>query len=250
MGGRNEGKNKKALKGFSLWHLLGIWAVIVLSTIMLSLLSFLSFPFRKKGDLIHLYARLWAKSILWASGVKVEVKGVENLPQGPVIFMSNHQSAYDIFVLLAHLPVQFRWFAKKSLFQIPFMGWAMGLAGYIPVERDQRSGTLRSFKEAFKRLQEGKSLLIFPEGTRSQDGTLKPFKKGGFLLALKTCLPIVPISIKGTYEIMPGRSLVPRRSSEVKLIIKPPVYPENSNLEALLLKVRQQISQGLEEAQL
>jgi len=235
------------MKGLSLWRLLWIWTVIIFSTIMLSLLSFLSFPFRKKGDLIHLYARLWAKSILWASGVKVEVKGVENLPSVPAIFMSNHQSAYDIFVLLAHLPVQFRWFAKKSLFQIPFMGWAMRLAGYIPVERDEPSSTFRSFKEAFKRMREGKALLVFPEGTRSRDGTLKPFKKGGFLLALKSSSPIVPISIKGTYEIMPGRSLIPRRSSEVKLIVKPPVYPQNLNLQTLLLRVRQQISQELEE---
>jgi 1-acyl-sn-glycerol-3-phosphate acyltransferase len=248
MGGRDEGKDKKTLKGFSLWRLLWVWTVIVFVTLALSILSFLSLPFRKKGDLIHLYARLWAKAILWASRVKVEVRGVENLPSGPVIFMSNHQSAYDIFVLLAYLPVQFRWFAKKSLFQIPFMGWAMSLAGYIPVEREQPGGNLRSFKEALKRLQEGKALLVFPEGTRSQDGTLKPFKKGGFLLALKASSPVVPISIKGTYEIMPGRSLIPRRSSRVKLIIKPPLYPEDSDLEEFLLRVRQKIIEGLEEA--
>jgi len=229
-----------------------VWLTLILSTIPLSVLALLTFPFDRKGNTIHRYARLWGRLILWASGTKVEVKGAENIPKGPAIIMSNHLSAFDIFVLSACLPVQFRWLAKASLFRIPFLGWAMSCAGYIPVERTNPREAQRSIQEASERIRSGTPVLIFPEGTRSRDGSLGPFKRGGFRLALKAGVPIVPVAIKGTYEIMPRGSLKISKPQRVTVLIGRPIPTEGSGpqqRDALMEEVRRAIEEGLKEAE-
>jgi 1-acyl-sn-glycerol-3-phosphate acyltransferase len=121
--------------------------------------------------------------------------------------MANHQGAFDIFALLAYLPVNFKWLAKEELFRIPILGWAMGSAGYISIDRSDKRKALQSLKEAVARIRGGDSVLIFPEGTRSPDGKIHPFKKGGFTLAIKAGVPILPISISGSREVLPRDSL-------------------------------------------
>lgn len=170
---------------------------------------------------LHASARQWARGCLWLGGVRLTVEGVEYLPaQGPVVYMSNHQGNFDIPVLFAGLPIQFRWLAKAELFRIPLFGLTMRIAGYIPVERKDRRLAIQSMNLAVQRVGAGTSIMIFPEGTRSPDGELLPFKKGGFVLALQAQAPIVPIAIDGSAALMLKSSWM-IRSGEVRLRIFP-----------------------------
>ena len=146
----------------------------------------------RTGNPVHRVARTWSRSILAVSGIRVAVSGLERIdPARPYIFMSNHQSNFDIPVLLAHLPLQFRWLAKAELFKIPVFGRAMRGAGYISIDRADREAAFKSLGEAAETIRKGVAIMIFPEGTRSLDGTLKPFKKGGFVLAVDAGVPIL-----------------------------------------------------------
>jgi 1-acyl-sn-glycerol-3-phosphate acyltransferase len=157
---------------------------------------------------IHRIARIWAKILLLLSSTRVEVIGSENVLIGkPQIFMSNHQSDFDIFVILGFVPGQFRWIAKKELFKIPIFGSAMRNAGYIEIDRQNHEKAMKSLDIAAQKIREGKSVMTFPEGTRSKDGLIKPFKQGMFHLAIKAGVPIVPVTIIGAGAIMPSRSL-------------------------------------------
>ncbi len=180
---------------------------------------------------IHKIAQLWAKILLLISNTKVEVIGKENILRGkPQIFMANHQSDFDILIVLGHIPGQFRWLAKKELFSIPVFGAAMKTAGYIEIDRQNHEKAMRSLDEAALRIREGKSVVSFPEGTRSRDGEIKSFKQGIFHLAIKSGVPIIPVSIIGSGKIMPKRSLkvTPGR---VKLIIDKPIDVKKYNIE-------------------
>lgn len=200
-----------------------VWCSIVVATIVLSLLALILYPFDRSGKRGHALARCWAKTILWASGVNVEIAGLDHFEgKGPYIFMSNHQGAYDIFALASALPIHFKWLAKKELFAIPILGQGMRLAGYIPLDREGTRETVKEMNEAAAKIRDGMSVVIFPEGSRSEDGSLRPFKKGGFSLAIKSGVPIVPIAIHGSREIMPkGRWTV--RPGRIRIQIGEPV---------------------------
>jgi len=170
-----------------------------------------------RGDWTFRGARLWGRIILWAALVRRHVEGHELVPRdGPVVFMANHESWLDIPVLLTSVPVQVRFLAKKSLFRIPFLGWAMRAMGFIPVDRQNRREAVKSFEEAAQHIRTGRSVLIFPEETRTRTGELLPFQRGGFLIALKAGVPIVPVGLDGparclaraSYLLRPGRITV------------------------------------------
>ncbi|MCU0593263.1 MAG: 1-acyl-sn-glycerol-3-phosphate acyltransferase [Desulfobacterales bacterium] len=172
---------------------------------------------------VHNVAQSWGRSILWVSGVRVRVVGAERMdPAAAVICMSNHQSNFDIPVLLGYLPVPFRWLAKAELFKIPVFGRAMRGAGYIPIDRSDRPAAIASLRQAAAAIRGGVSVVIFPEGTRSPDGTLKPFKKGGFVMAIEAGVPIVPVALRGTFDIMPKNRLL-IRPRDVTLTIGAPI---------------------------
>lgn len=160
-----------------------------------------------KADYLHSYARFWARVSLLFAGVRLEIIGEEHLlTSGPVIYMANHQSNFDILALFAGLPVQFRWLAKKELFRVPLFGFAMHRTGYIPIDRSDRQKAKDGMAVAVRRINEGTSVVIFPEGTRSPDCELLPFKRGGFLLALQAQVPVMPVAIRGSGSIMPKHS--------------------------------------------
>ena len=164
---------------------------------------------RTGGERIHrLVAVPWAKAILWVCGVKVEVRHRENLdPTLPRVYLSNHQSYFDIFVLLAHLPVHFKFVLKEELMRVPLLGPAMRGAGYIGIDRDDPRKAIRGMNEAAEKVSMGASILVFPEGTRSVDGELQNFKPGGFHLALKAGCDVVPLAILKSRLIVPKGSL-------------------------------------------
>jgi 1-acyl-sn-glycerol-3-phosphate acyltransferase len=161
------------------------------------------------GNLAHsIAARFWGRWVLLCSGVKVRVQGLEYiLKDRPQIFFCNHNSLMDIPCLQAYLPAQYRWLAKKELFSIPFFGSSMARGGYIPVDRSNPRKAYESMVAAIQHVKSGTSLVIFPEGTRSPDGRLQPFKTGGASLAIQAQVPVVPMVIKGTERILPKGTL-------------------------------------------
>jgi 1-acyl-sn-glycerol-3-phosphate acyltransferase len=176
-------------------------------------------------------AHLWGKIVLRISGVTVETKGEENVPRNrPFIFMANHQSNFDILVLLGYIPVHFYWISKKEVFYVPLLGAAMKRAGYISVDRQDREKAIQSLDEAAQIIKNGKSVMTFPEGTRSRDGKIRPFKKGPFYLALQSRVPIIPVSIIGSRAILPRRSLR-MHPGKITLIIDKPIDTAEYSLE-------------------
>ncbi|MBN1661978.1 MAG: 1-acyl-sn-glycerol-3-phosphate acyltransferase [Deltaproteobacteria bacterium] len=198
----------------------------------------------------HKIANIWAKTMLFFSATTVEVVGEENiLTDRPQIFMANHQSDFDIFIVLAYVPCQFRWIAKKELFRVPVFGPAMRRAGYIEIDRQHHEKALKSLDEAAEKIREGKSVMTFPEGTRSKDKTIKPFKQGVFHLAVKSGVPITPISIIGSGDIMPKRSLKIHPGA-ITMVIDKPISVDGYTIETrnlLIEKVRDVIVKNYEE---
>jgi 1-acyl-sn-glycerol-3-phosphate acyltransferase len=206
--------------------------------------------FQKTGNVPHRVARCWARSILLISRVRVNVEGLDNVTAGEsYVYMANHQSMYDIPALLGHLPVQFRWLAKIELFRIPVFGYAMSRAGYIEIDRSNRRAAFNSIERAARKVQEGASIIIFPEGARSKDGGIKAFKKGGFVLALKSKRPIVPVTVLGSQSILPTGSLNVR-SGKILVRIHPPIETTSftiKTVDGLIEAVRSVICRGMEE---
>jgi len=204
-------------------HTIVIVVWVVLSTIVLGVVTIFTAFFSEKGNGPHLVARTWAKGILFVARVKVEIVGLENLSSDtPCILMPNHQSNFDIPVLLGRLPTQFRWLAKAELFKIPIFGRGMLGCGYISIDRSDRKAAFESLRDAAGKIRDGASVLIFPEGTRSRDGEIGPFKKGGFVLTVDAGVPIVPIIVCGTRTLMPRGSLF-MRPRDVYMEILPPI---------------------------
>jgi 1-acyl-sn-glycerol-3-phosphate acyltransferase len=204
---------------------------VLLLTIGIAFTAFMSgcaaiFPFISHGEnSAHKVAHIWGKLLLILTSTKVRVIGAENILQGkPQIFMANHQSDFDILIVLAYVPSQFRWIVKKELFKIPIFGAGMKKAGYIEIDRQHHERAMVSIEKAAQKIREGKSVMSFPEGTRSKDGNIGPFKQGMFFLAIKSGVPIVPISIIGAKEIMPKRSLLIKPGKgNVTLVIDKPI---------------------------
>jgi len=201
--------------------LIAIWVVLV--TIYFSISAIIVSFITKSGDMPNKVAAIWARFILAASRIKVEVIGLSNIdPSKSYIYMSNHQGNFDIPILQAYLPVQFRWLAKAELFNIPVFGYAMGRAGHISIDRSDLKSALKSLKNAARIIRNGVSVLIFPEGTRSCDGNIRQFKKGGFILSVDSGVPIVPVIIHGLWPLM-LKNKVFVRPGNVRLEIKEPI---------------------------
>lgn len=189
--------------------------------------------------------RNWARSLLWAAGVTVEVEGLENLPPGePAVLVANHQSWFDVFALVVHLPVDYRFVGKIELTRIPFFGPSWLATGHIAIDRSDRNKAIESLREAGESLRrDGAVVVMFPEGTRSEDGELLPFKKGAFVLALQTGVSIVPAGVSGSRAIMPKGSWRIRPGTVV-IRIGPPIPVEGRGegaRDALLGQARAEI---------
>jgi 1-acyl-sn-glycerol-3-phosphate acyltransferase len=198
------------MKPFAFLHSLLVAVFAILLTLLVSLVSLLWMGvLRRSSDEAQVFVRWWGRCICAVSGVRVDLEGEERLTADqPYIFAANHQSQYDIIALQGYLRFSFRWLAKKELFRVPIWGNAMKMAGYIPVDRSHGRQALKSLEEAARSIAEGTSVIIFPEGTRSLDGKLQPFKAGGMVLAIKAGVDLVPVGIMGTHEILPKGSLL------------------------------------------
>jgi 1-acyl-sn-glycerol-3-phosphate acyltransferase len=224
---------------------------VTVYTAVLGTLSLASSLVDGRGRLAHGCARLWSWLILATTGVRVHVRGREHLTPGRTyVFVSNHQSIYDIPVIFASLPWQLRIIAKASLGSFPFLGWHLRHTGHMLVDRrdPHRAGILA---EASRLVRQGLSLIVFPEGTRSADGQLAPFKGGSFLLALEAGLPVVPVAVIGSRHVMlKGRLAV--APGDVELVLHEPIPPPSlerpptpRDAKALATQVRTVIAETL-----
>jgi 1-acyl-sn-glycerol-3-phosphate acyltransferase len=178
-------------------------------TLVLAVAALFTFLVDRSGDTVLRLARVWSRAIMFAAGVKLTIRTVKPLDPGrPYVFMANHLSASDIFSLFIAVPFPVRMIAKKQLGRIPFFGWAMHAGRFIFIDRQNPIAARRSIEEAARRIRNGHSVLIFPEGTRSRDGLLGPFKKGGVHLAIASGADIVPCGLRGTREVMRRGSLL------------------------------------------
>jgi 1-acyl-sn-glycerol-3-phosphate acyltransferase len=204
----------------------------------------------RSGDSVLALARLWSRVILGVPGVKVEVKMHAPLQPGrPYVFMPNHASMVDIWAVFVAIPATFRFIAKKQLSRIPLFGWAMAAGRFIFIDRQNAASARRTVAEAARRIRSGQSVVIFPEGTRTRDGRLLPFKKGGFHLAMDSGVDIVPVAIKGSRPIMPrGAALI--RAGTVTVEVGEPIATaglKNGDRDALIAKVRGRVAEMLGE---
>lgn len=209
-----------------LWSL-GVWSVISVATIVFGLPAIPLALVPPRGEWFLKLARGWARLILAVSGVRVRVRHGERLTTGTsFVIAANHASFYDVLVLLAVLPMSVRFLAKRNLFRLPFLGWSIAAAGFIPVDRQSRSRSFALVDTALARLQGGRSLVVFPEETRTLTGAMLPFKTGAALLALKSGLPLLPLGIAGTFRIQRrgGFTITPSR---VTLAVGEPISVEN-----------------------
>jgi 1-acyl-sn-glycerol-3-phosphate acyltransferase len=174
-----------------------------------------------------LVARAWARSILWAAGVKVHLQGEQNFVEdGAQLIVSNHESWFDLFALLAVLPVKTRFVAKKELLKVPLFGTAWRACGHVPIDRSNRKSAIESLEEAGRHINEGKiAVLMFAEGTRTDDGSLGQFKKGAFVLGIQAGAPIVPVALIGTRPVMPKGSFR-IRGGDVQVHVGRPISVE------------------------
>jgi len=196
---------------------------IVLSTIFFGSISLIVSFFDDTGAVQIRVARAWARTLLAAGGVRVRIEGLEQIdPGGSYVFIANHASYYDTPVALAHIPVQFRFLARRGLFQIPFLGTHLSRAGHIPVPREDPRASVKTMQQAAEAIQQKKiSLLIFPEGGRTHDGVLQPFKEGGAYIAIRAGVPVVPLVLLGTRNVLPYGSGVIRPGNVTLRILQP-----------------------------
>ena len=202
--------------------------LIYFYTAVCGTISLLGSIFDARGHWQHACARAWSWLILKTSGIHVRAEGLENInPGATAIYCANHQSAMDIPVLFVCLPVQFRFVAKRSLFNLPFLGWHLQRSGHIAVDRERPRDAM---KKVAQRIREGTPVLLFPEGHRSRDGQLLPFKTGSFYIAVLSGVPIIPITLNGTRRVLkPDTYHV--RSGQTEIIIHPPIPTEGLTVE-------------------
>ena len=224
--------------------------LILLSTVVMWSASMIASLFDRTGNSQHRVAQAWGKMLLAVSFIRVRAEGLERLdPHAHYVFVSNHASYMDIPALLARLPWQFRFFAKKGLFLIPFLGWHLKRAGHLAVDRSNARASLKSMSQGARIVAErGVSVLLFPEGGRSPQG-LREFKEGAAYIAIKAGVPLAPVAIVGMRRLLPMGS-IHIRSGAVTLRAGDPIPTAGLGLEAreeLTGRLHQEISRLLEE---
>jgi 1-acyl-sn-glycerol-3-phosphate acyltransferase len=223
-------------------------ALIALFTVVLGTLGIVMCLLVPGGSALMPIARLWSWLVLKTCRVRVTAAIHPDLDaRRACIYVANHQSQLDIPALVLSMPCDFRVVAKRELLYVPIFGWALWLAGFIFIDRTDRDRAIRKMDRSLRMIRRGTSVIVFAEGTRSADGSLLPFKKGGFVLALKAGVPIVPVSIAGGREILPKGSLR-LRAGTIGIVFAAPVETSTYTLETkdrLIATVRERIDAGL-----
>jgi 1-acyl-sn-glycerol-3-phosphate acyltransferase len=226
--------------------------LLAIYTVVIGIPILAASPFDREARVVRALGRVWIRWILRTFGIRVVVEGLENVPaQAPVVLMSNHQSLVDIAAIVDTLPdsVSWRFVAKRELTRIPIFGWCL-VTSQIIIDRGDRERAVASLHQAAQRIRGGASVIVFPEGTRSPSGSLRPFKSGPFHLALEAQVPIVPITVSGSQRITPKGSLQVHAGT-VKIVYGKPIATRAVRLEErgrLKARVREAIAQGYDLA--
>ena len=226
-----------ALRFLGLFTLSMFFASIILVTLLIT----------RSSRVFHAYCRVWARSVLFVCGVNVHVRGVENLgKERSFVYVSNHANLFDIPAVIAAIPDQIRIVYKKELHWIPIFGWGLKFGSYIDVDRGRSRKAQQSLEEAIGKIQSGESVLLFAEGTRTLDGQLQPFKRGAFHIAVRSGVPVVPLTINGSYKILPKHSIaiIP---GEVELILEKPIYLAGKQGKAAELKLMEEVHAAIKQ---
>jgi 1-acyl-sn-glycerol-3-phosphate acyltransferase len=210
--------------------------VVVVVTLGLGIPAILAGLVDRRGELSWRLGRRWGRLVLRALGVRVVVFG--DAPRGPVVYAANHGSVLDIPVLFAHLPGSFRIVHKRSLYLIPLIGLYLYCGGHIGIDRSKAFRARKSLERAARRIAGGTSVAVFPEGTRSADGSVRPFKKGSFILAIQAGVPVIPVSVAGVKRVAP-RGLLRLRPGELALTLHPPVPTAGRRLQEAVVLAEQ-----------
>jgi 1-acyl-sn-glycerol-3-phosphate acyltransferase len=230
-----------------------LWAPIAnllwyVETIVMAIVSLAVWPFDRTGRLQHGCARWWCRMVAWTIGARLHVHGAEHVQPGRAyVYMANHSSLIDTPALFACLPYPFKIMAKRGLFHVPFMGWHLWTSGNFPVDRGDPRKTALSLRRVVDGIKAGKSLAVFPEGTRTPDGALHEFKPGTFKIAVRAGVPIVPVTIRGTFRLLPKTTLAPR-PGRVDVFIGEPIETAGSSdrqLPELMERTRSAIASRL-----
>ena len=218
---------------------------IVVLTPILTIPMLLSAVLVKPGKFSYLIMKTWNRAVAKLMGLRFSLSGVENLDTNTsYIITPNHQGLADILAIVSTLPVRFRWVVKRELFKIPVWGLALWATGAIPIDRSNSATAIKRLnKEKDEKLKGGWSVVIYPEGTRTPDGKLKDFKKGAFMMAVQTGIPILPVVCNGAFKVLPKKTLA-FRPGHIKLNICPPIPTQGLSEEdvpELMSRTRQAI---------
>ena len=221
---------------------LGFWSAI--ATVVLCTFIIPAGLLSRIGYLAFSISRLWAYTMLAVSFVRTEIKNKDKIQKGKsYIIISNHQSMYDIIALVTTLGIQFRWIIKKELLKIPVFGYALYASRNIFIDRSNTASAIESINKGFERLPEGVSVMVFAEGTRSPDGQIQEFKKGGFITAVRRKIPILPVTVNGSRRILPKKSLT-MTPGKIQVVVGDPIDVTGYTIDTvqdLIDKTRQTI---------
>ena len=233
---------------YVLYQYLIAWPVLALCTIFTAVTTII-FQHWRNSWWLHAIQAWWSRMFFYMMFLPVTVSGKENIRPGQsYIFVSNHQSMFDVWVIYGWLPVIFKWLMKAELRKVPFVGSACKAAGHVYVDRRNTRAAAESLKNVERVLTDGVCTVIFPEGTRSKTGELGPFKRGAFQIAMDLNLPVIPLTLTGCYEAMPvGRAYVTRHPIHLTIGREIDLSQFNGDRDAAMAYVRQQIADTLTE---
>ena len=236
------------LAAFSILYWAFFALTLPISFVLAVVIWLVTAPFDRRRVLLHLFTCFWAFFYVRANPIwRCRIEGRERLPwRGPAVIVANHLSVVDILVLHG-LFRPFKWVSKASNFRIPFLGWNMVLNGYVPITRGAADSARRMMARCRELLREGSPVLFFPEGTRSEDGKLQPFKDGAFRLAMDAGVPVIPVALSGTHETLPKHGFVLRNRMKAVVQVLEPIDPSGyASAAALRDAARNAIARALE----
>ena len=241
------GHTGDGMRAFSIAY----WVFILLSCVPFFAVALVLFvvtlPFDRRRVVLHQFSCFWGAFYIYCNPIwHLRVEGRKKIPwRGPAVLVANHASLIDVPVLFS-LYRPFKWVSKAGNFKLPFIGWNMSLNGYVPLVRDDRRSILRAVRGCRRLLQQGMSVLIFPEGTRTMTGQLQAFKRGAFFLAVKARCPVVPIVVHGTGDCLPKHGAVLRQTMHARVEVLDPIEPGAMGTAELRDRVRAAIAEALE----
>ena len=222
---------------------------LIINTLILSILTIIVSFLDRKGDAVHYIGKFWSLLNIYLSGTKLSIKGREKIDRNRTyIVMSNHQSLFDVWALIGKIPLQLRWIVKSEIKKIPFFGLALERMGHIYIDRSKGKGTLANLDVAVQKIKAGTSVVIFPEGTRSIDGNLQKFLNGGAILAIKSGVPILPITVNGGRFVLPKNTLG-LMPGKIEIIVGDVIDPKpfsESQKDELMAAVKTTIEKNLD----